>query len=99
MVNLTKAVETIKDVTALAQSAVQQQLEERKELANLSDEKKEELRSVETLVSRGFMSEWHAGQAENPAGQGTNDFFVMSPAPNKLLTIGHGVSPFADNYY
>jgi hypothetical protein len=99
MVNLTKAVETIKDVTALAQSAVQQQLEERKELANLSDEQKEDLRIVETLASRGFMSEWRAGQAENPAGQGTNSFFVMSPAPDKLLTIGHGVSPYADNYY
>src|SRR4028118_935892 len=99
MVNLTKAVETIKDVTSLAQSAVQQQLEERKELAGLLEEQKEELRKVEILVSGSFMSEWHPGQAKSPAGQGTNEFFVMSPAPDKLLTIGHGVSPHADNYY
>ena len=99
MVKLTKAVETIRDVTSLAQSAVQQQLEERKELANLPDEQKEELRNVEILVSKGFMSEWRPGQARNPEGKGTNEFFVMSPAPNKMLTIGHGISPYADNYY
>src|SRR4051794_22379374 len=98
MVNLTKAVETIKDVTALAQGAVQQQLDERKELVNLSEEQREELQNVEVLVAKGFMSEWRPGQAKNPAGKGTNEFFVMSPAPNKLLTIGHGVSPYADNY-
>ena len=92
-------VEALRDVASRVRQSVQWQLDERQELAALSEEQREEIRDVEALVSGELMSNWTQHQSKNPAGNGTNQYFSMSPVVHKLIVIGHAVSPHADNYY
>jgi DNA-binding MarR family transcriptional regulator len=92
-------VEALKDVASRVRQSVQWQLDERQELAALTEEQREEIRDVEALVSGELMSSWTRHEKKNPAGNGTNLYFSMTPVVQKLILVGHAVSPHADNYY
>ncbi len=92
-------VEALKDVASRVRQSVQWQLDERQELAALSENQREEIHDVESLVSGELMSSWTRHEKKNPAGNGTNLYFSMSPVVQKLILVGHAVSPHADNYY
>lgn len=92
-------VEALRDVASRVRQSVQWQLDERQELTTLSEEQREEIRDVESLVSGELMSSWTRHEKKNPAGNGTNVYFSMSPVVQKLILVGHAVSPHADNYY
>ncbi len=92
-------VEALRDVASRVRQSVQWQLDERQELAALTEQQREEIRDVESLVSGELMSSWTRHEKKNPAGNGTNLYFSMSPVVQKLILVGHAVSPHADNYY
>ncbi|HEX8237474.1 MAG TPA: hypothetical protein VF600_16050 [Abditibacteriaceae bacterium] len=92
-------VEALKDVASRVRQTVQWQLNERQELAALTEKQRDEIRDVESLVSSELMSSWTQHQKKSPAGNGENLYFSMSPVVHKLVLVGHAVSPHADNYY
>jgi hypothetical protein len=92
-------VDALRDVASRVRQSVQWQLDERQELAALTEQQREEIRDVESLVSGELMSSWTRHEKKNPAGNGTNLYFSMSPVVQKLILVGHAVSPHADNYY
>jgi DNA-binding MarR family transcriptional regulator len=92
-------VEALKDAASRVRQSVQWQLDERQELAALTEKQREEIRDVESLVSGELMSSWTRHQSKSPAGNGTNVYFSMSPVVQKLILVGHAVSPHADNHY
>jgi hypothetical protein len=92
-------VEALKDVASRVRQSVQWQLDERQELAALTEEQRQEIRDVESLVSGELMSSWTRHEKKSPVGNGTNLYFSMSPVVQRLILVGHAVSEHADNYY
>jgi hypothetical protein len=74
-------------------------MDERKELAALTEEQSEELASVEAFVTGDLMSNWTEHRVASPDGNGFNHYFSMVPALNRLVTVGHAVSPAHRHYY
>jgi hypothetical protein len=99
MFNLNTTVEAIRDAASRLQQTVQMQLDEKKELASLTEEQRDELQHVEALVNGELMSSWTQHQNTSPTGEGKNVYFSMSPAADRFITVGHAVSPHTDNHY
>jgi hypothetical protein len=93
------AIEALKEAASQAKVAFQAHMDERNELATLSEEEREELASAEAFVTGDLMSNWTAHRDSSPTGNGFNHYFTMVPAVDRLVTVGHAVSPHADNYY